>query len=192
MGLNIDKMKKKILIFTEGTILIHSAGKGLAREKIVQQSKDFGIQMEEKSLSFKSTADYKVVPGAIHDYTSYIPVHNAAAKIQGWKKQGATIYYLSSRRVKSEIEAIRGVLQKYNFPDYQNLFFRQKGEDYQDVAEKFMPDVLVEDDCESIGGESEMTYPNIRDDFKQKIKSIIVKEFGGIDYLPGDINQLLK
>jgi len=54
-----------------------------------------------------------------------------------------------------------------------------------------MPDILIEDDCESIGGESEMTYPHIREDLKQKIKSIVVKEFQGIDHLPDSLTALI-
>lgn len=46
------------------------------------------------------------------------------------------------------------------------------------------------DDCESIGGEPEMTYPHIRADLKPKIKSIVVKEFQGIDHLPDSIEEL--
>lgn len=58
------------------------------------------------------------------------------------------------------------------------------------VAENLVPDILIEDDCESIGGEKEMTYPNIKDELKNKIKSIVVKEFKGIDHLPDDIEEL--
>lgn len=46
-----------------------------------------------------------------------------------------------------------------------------------------IPDILIEDDCESIGGEKEMVYPHIKDELKSKIKSIVVKEFEGIDHL---------
>jgi len=59
------------------------------------------------------------------------------------------------------------------------------------VAEKLIPDILVEDDCESIGGRQEMTYPYIRPNFKKMIKSVVVKEFGGIDHLPDKISQFL-
>ncbi|MBU1868283.1 hypothetical protein KJ608_02360 [Patescibacteria group bacterium] len=53
-----------------------------------------------------------------------------------------------------------------------------------------MPDILVEDDCESIGGEQEMTYTHIRPSLKEKIKSAVVKEFNGIDHLPDSIQEL--
>jgi len=180
----------KTLIFTEGTVLMHGTAKGKTHKEIVQQSKEFGIQMEEKTLTFQDTASYGIDTGGIHDYKSYIPVYDAVEKIKKWKNQGATIFYLSSRRVKGEIEAIRNVLQKYDFPDFQNLLYRQQGEDYKDVAEKLMPDILIEDDCESIGGEKEMTYTNMNTNAKEKVHSVTVKEFSGIDCLPDDLNQL--
>lgn len=54
-----------------------------------------------------------------------------------------------------------------------------------------MPDVLIEDDCESIGGEKEMVYPHIKPELRTKIKSIVVEEFEGIDHLPDEIDLLL-
>ena len=51
------------------------------------------------------------------------------------------------------------------------------GEEYKDVAERVMPDVLIEDDCESIGGEIEMSYPHIKDELRARIRSVVVKEF---------------
>ena len=55
-----------------------------------------------------------------------------------------------------------------------------------------MPDVLIEDDCESIGGEKEMGYPHIKPELKRKMKSIVIKEFGGIDHLSDSIYELMK
>lgn len=172
----------KILIFTEGTVLMHAAGKGKTREEIVTQSHDFGIQMENANLSFEDKANYgKGEVGGVHDYANYIPVGNALEKIKGWKNEGADIYYLTSRRIKDEIENIKNVLEKYGFPDANNLLFRQQGEGYKDVAERLMPNIFIEDDCESIGGAKEMTSTYFSPEAKQKIKTIVVKEFEGID-----------
>lgn len=161
----------RILVFTEGTVLMFPTVKGLSREERVELSK------------------MRVM--TVHNFKNYISNGNAVKKLSNWKKQGAVIYYLTSRRTSEEVNDIKKVLRKYGFPDNQNLFFRKRGEEYKDVAEKLMPDILVEDDCESIGGEVEMTYPHIRSDLKKKIKPVIVKEFGGIDYLPDDIGRLL-
>ena len=53
-----------------------------------------------------------------------------------------------------------------------------------------MPNFLVEDDCESIGGINEMVITNVKPEIKKKIKSIPIKEFGGIDYLPDKVSKL--
>lgn len=160
----------KILIFTEGTILQHKNATGESRTEIVQQVKD-----NEKT---------------VHDFSTYIPIRNAVEKIKNWQKQGAEIYYLTSRKTKTELISIRDVLKRNNFPNIENLFFRKNNERYNDIAERITPDVLIEDDCESIGDEKEMTYTNIKPELKSKIKLISVKEFGGIDHLPDSINDL--
>jgi hypothetical protein len=181
----------KILIFTEGTCLMHQSAKDVSREERVKQSQQAGVQGEENALAYETdTPALRIEPGSVDDFASYIPVGNAAEKLTTWKKQGATICYLTSRRIKNEVDTIRSVLQKYHFPDTQNLFFRKQGEEYKDIAEKILPDVLIEDDCESIGGEVEMTYPDIRPEIKKKMKSVVVKEFAGIDHLPHTIAEL--
>jgi hypothetical protein len=87
----------KILVFTEGTILMHPTCKGLNREERVQQSKN------------------RV--RSIHDYRNYIPNDNAVEKLLHWKNQEADIYYLTSRTKPEEIADIKFVLEKYSFPD---------------------------------------------------------------------------
>lgn len=181
------------MIFTEGTALMFQAGKNLSRQERVKLSQAAGIQQEESNLSFESASQLTPAePGSVYDFSSYLPAGKTVAKLNAWKKQGAEICYLTSRRIKPEIEIIKGILKTYNFPDSQNLFFRLQGEEYKDVAAKIMPDILIEDDCESIGGEVEMTYPHIREDLKSKIKSIVVKEFQGIDHLPDSIQELVQ
>lgn len=160
----------KILVFTEGTMIMHSGAKGLSRVDIVKQV------LEGKEPS-------------IHEYRTYIPVGNGAKKLHLWKSQGARIVYLTSRTKPAEIGRIRSVLKRHNFPKGK-LLFRVEGEEYKDVAERAMPDIIVEDNCESIGGESEMTYTHIKPELKKRIKSITVKEFEGIDSLPDDILAL--
>ena len=124
-------------------------------------------------------------------FNKYEPTGNAVAKLTGWVKQGAQICYLTSHQDPKMIPIDQRVLDKYGFPKGE-IYWRQNGEAYKDVAERVRPDVLIEDDCESIGGEVEMTYPHIREDLKPKIKSIVVKEFQGIDHLPEKLHDLLK
>ncbi len=160
----------RILVFTEGTLLIDGRWAGLPREEMVHRSR-----------SGQGSGDF----------SASIPVGEAVAKLQTWRQQGAAIAYLTSRTRAKEVEAIRTVLDRYVFPEGR-LWFRRPGEQYKDVAERVRPHVLVEDDCESIGGEAQMTYPHIRPDVKTQIVSIVVKEFGGIDHLPDDITALAK
>ena len=128
---------------------------------------------------------------SMRDYVNYVPIKNAVKKLQNWKTQGAEIVYLTSRKIPSEVKNIKGVLKKYNFPDGE-LFFREKDEEYNDVAERVVPNILIEDDCESIGGIDEMTITHVNPAIKAKIKSIPVKEFGGIDHLPDTLDELLN
>jgi hypothetical protein len=87
------------------------------------------------------------------------------------------------------VAIIKSVLDKHGFPEGK-LLHRLKNEEYKEVAEKAMPDFIIEDDCESIGGLSEMTYTYLKTELKRKIKPITVKEFGGIDHLPDRIEEL--
>ncbi len=161
----------KILVFLHGTTIMHRGGVGHRREDIIKQV----IEDEESVL----------------DYTSYVPVGNAVEKLKNWEKGGAEIIYLSSHESSDDVKKDKSVLRKYNFPESE-VFFRQKGEEYKDVVERIKPDIIIEDDCESIGGEQEMTYPHIRPELKVKIKSIVVKEFEGIDHLPDDPQKLMS
>ena len=178
------------MVFTEGTALMFQAGKDLSREERVKLSQAAGVQQEESTLSFESAGQNKAEPGSVYDFAGYLPAGHTVDKLNSWKKQGAEICYLTSRRIKSEVETIQAILKKYDFPNWQDLYFRHQEEDYKDVVERVKPDVLIEDDCESIGGEVEMTYPHIREDLKAKIKSVVVKEFQGIDHLPDSLAEL--
>lgn len=166
------------------------SGKGVSREKRVELSNLAGIQREDTGLKLGDKAVYKPTKGSVHDYSSYIPVGNSVEKLKLWKEKGANIYYLSSRRTADELKDIGNVLKKFSFPDSSNLIFRREGETYKEPTERLMPDVLIEDDCESIGGEVEMTYPKLDQNAKQKIHSVVVKEFQGIDELPDDPTKL--
>lgn len=127
---------------------------------------------------------------SVLDYASYIPVGNAVEKLKSWQKQGAEILYLSSHEIAEDVEKDKSVLEKYDFPKGQ-IFYRQNAESYKDIAEKIIPDLLIEDDCESIGGEKEMTITFVKPEVKQRIKSIVVKEFDGIENLPDKLEDLM-
>jgi len=161
---------------------MHRSGIGKTRKQIVKQSQDQGE--------------------AVRDFASYVPIGNAVTKLQKWVDQGAKASYLSAL---TENKNVRGdeivgkeglsidqkVLDKHGFPR-GNVYHRQKGESYAQIAERLSPDVLIEDDCESIGGEKEMTITAVTPEIRKRIKSVVVKEFGGIDNLPDKLNELLE
>jgi hypothetical protein len=161
----------KVVVFLHGTTLMHRSALGLPREERVQQ-----VQQGETS---------------VRDYGSYVPVGNAATKLRMWSKQGAELVYLSSHRRPEHVQHDRVVLDTYHFPNGQ-VVFRGPGETYQDVAENVLPDILIEDDCESIGGQPEMISPFLRSELQARITTIVVKEFEGIDHLPDDLAALKR
>lgn len=150
---------------------MHKAGADVLREERVKQ-----VEQGEKS---------------VHEYDAYIPVGSVVTKLKNWVNQGAEIVYLSSHETIKDVEKDEVVLSRYNFPKGK-VYFRQNSETYGDVVKRILPDVLIEDDCESIGGEPEMTYPNMEPESRQKVKSIVVKEFQGIDHLPDGIQNLFN
>ena len=115
---------------------------------------------------------------------------NAAAKLMAWHGHGATIVYLSSKKKTENLEKTRIALREGGAPE-GDLFFRTDDEDYGQVAMRVSPDVIVEDDCESIGGEKEMTWTKVPTEMRARVKSVVVPEFGGIDHLPDDPAELI-
>lgn len=161
-----------IAVFLHGTLIMHKNAVGKSREEIIQQIID-------KDVSVK-------------DYFSYIPVKESVKKLNKWVAQGAKLCYLSALKENENIKADKTVLKRYAFPEGR-IYHRNSGESYQEVVERMspLPDILIEDDCQSIGGEVEMTYPNLMPELKAKIKSIVVKEFSGIDDLPDKLEDLI-
>ena len=147
---------------------MHKSALGHTREQTVRQA------LENKS--------------AVKNFSEYVPTGNAIGKIRMWKEQGGEIIYFSSRRTSEQLNDIRSVLEKYNFPAGE-FEYRKGGETYKDAGERIVPDILIEDDCETIGGEKEMISPHLKPEIKSKVKCIVVREFGGIDHLPDDINS---
>lgn len=177
----MEKINMKILVFLQGTLIMHKSAVGKTRTEIIEQVKAQGE--------------------SVRDFGSYVPIGNAIEKLNKWEKQGAEISYLSAltENKKARGDEIVGkdglkvdqeILNKYGFPK-GGIYHRQNGESYAQIAEKITPDILIEDDCESIGGAKEMTITFIKLGVKRRIKSIAVKEFGGIDHLPDNLNELL-
>lgn len=161
----------KIMVFLHGTAIMHSSGLGRTREQRVLQS------MEREP--------------SVRDYERYVPIGSAVEKLWAWQRQGAQIIYLSSHKREEDVDKDKMVLARCGFPPGP-VFYRRDGQDYADVVEEALPDVLVEDDCESIGGESKMACSHLNPDLKAKVTSVVVAEFGGLDHLPDDPQQLME
>ena len=125
---------------------------------------------------------------SIYNHKSYIPIGCAVEIISNWHEQGANIIYCTSRKNK-QADDLTILLKKYGFV---GLFCvsREKKESYKNIVETLRPDILIEDDCKSIGGSWQMCITKIKPDLKREIKSIVVPEFKGIDSLPIDLQNL--
>jgi hypothetical protein len=117
-------------------------------------------------------------------------VDHAVEKLREWRQQGADIAYLISHRKVKDVAKDESVLHRYGFPEGQ-VYFRQHGEGYADVAESLLPDLIIEDDAKCIGGEKEMVHPNLKPEFNERTISIVAEEFGGLDHLPDDLTELM-
>lgn len=159
---------------------MHKNAVGKTRQEIIKQ-----VEEQEDS---------------VRDFRSYVPIGHAPEKLRRWTEQGAEICYLSALTEdkkargdevvgKEGLQAEYAMLDTYGFPKGK-VYHRQKGEQYRDIAERIIPNVLIEDDCESIGGEKEMTITFVKPAIWQKIKSVVVKEFSGIDHLPNEVRDL--
>lgn len=165
------RARMRIIVFLHGTTIMHRGAIGVPVEEVSRRV----IRGEDNSVS---------------DFESYVPVGNAVRKLANWRDQGADLLYFSSHRTPADVEKDRLVMSRYGFPVGTILYRSIEGESYASIAEKVSPDAIVEDDCVSIGGEPEMIHPNMSGEARKKVKSIVVREFGGIDHLPDDLDKL--
>lgn len=111
----------------------------------------------------------------------YVPIGNAIKIVNDLYDKGHEIY-LCSYVEKKRYRFIKSIMDHYGVK-YTQILCIDEGEQYSDLVERVRPDILIEDDCASISGESKWCITNVREDIKKNIKSIIVEEFKGIDHL---------
>jgi hypothetical protein len=158
----------KVVVFLHGTAIMHPAAAGCVREERVQQVRD--------------------LEPSVREFAAYLPAEQVVEKLRGWHEQGAEIAYLSSHRTGSDVAAEETVLERHHFPRGRVLF-RRPGESYGDVVAREPPDILIEDDCESIGV-TELAHRQISEDMRRRVRSIVVPEFGGFSHLPDSLEEL--
>lgn len=156
-------------MFLQGTTIMHAAARGSSRSERVRQSKER-------------------LP-SVRDVGSYVPVGDAPSKLRRWSDQGATILYLSSHRRSEDVALDERVLRGHGFPPGEVLY-RRPTEAYADTVVRARPDVLIEDDCESIGGAPQMASTYLEEATRARVRVHVVPEFGGIDHLPDTVTDL--
>ena len=127
----------RVLVFLQGTVLIEQNLLANTREGSVRRSKELAASGGRLG--------------------SLVPIGNSVAKLLRWKERIAEILYFAANRRLEDVQNIAQALTHFGFPEGK-LYSRGSTRSYAEVAEEIAPDVIVEDDCESIGGEREMIY----------------------------------
>lgn len=156
----------KIMVLLPGTAIMHESAADVDRADRVRQA---AAGMDP----------------SLRDFAMYVPVGKAVAKLTEWQTQGATIEYLSAHRERRDVAKDMVVLDRFFFPEGM-VRFRGKHQRYAGVVREAAPDILIENDRESMGprAAAEVIAPSLRGPFRRRIGSIVVPEFGGIDDLP--------
>ncbi len=123
-----------------------------------------------------------------YHFSSYQPIGNAVIKIRNWQRQGMDVVYCTSRRGQ-QARVIADLLLKYKLPG-SRLYFRERRQKYHHLVESVRPEILIEDNCKSIGGSRQMCITDVEPRLKNEIHSIVVEEFKGIDHLPASVEEL--
>lgn len=138
------------------------------------------VQLIMKIIIFiEGTTFYTKFPLFIFTKYGYKPIENAVEIVNDWKEKGHEIY-LCSYVHKIRYKYIKSIMDFYGMK-YTEIICRSKREQYSEIVERLEPDLLIEDDCRSIGGQREWCITNVKDELKSKIHSIIVPEFKGIE-----------
>lgn len=74
--------------------------------------------------------------------------------VEAWQEQGASIIYCTSRK-KKQADDIAALIKRFGFSGVF-LAVREQKEKYNEIVEALKPDILIEDDCKSIGGAWQM------------------------------------
>ena len=160
----------KVGVFLHGTAIMHAAAAGVNRDERVRQ-----VRRGDPTVP---------------DFASYIPAPGTADKLAAWHRHGAILIYLSSHRRPDDLRADESVLRRHGFPPGP-VHGRQQGEDYGPLVERLGLDVLVEDDCESIGGAAQTCAAQLSPAGRQSVRCVVLPEFSGLAGLPDNPAGLL-
>jgi hypothetical protein len=160
----------KVGVFLHGTAIMHAAAAGVERDERVRQ-----VRRRDPSVL---------------EFASYVPTPGTAGKLAAWERHGAALVYLSSHRRSDDIRADEAVIRRYRFPAGP-VHGRHEDEDYGALVERLGLDVLVEDDCDSIGGAAKTCAAQLSLAVSQSVRCLVLPEFGGLAGLPDDPAKLL-
>jgi hypothetical protein len=160
----------RVGVFLHGTSIMHAAAAEVAREERVAQ-----VLRHDPS---------------VRDFASYVPTPGTTEVLAAWERTGAKLVYLSSHRREDDVQTDESVIARHGFPAGP-VHGRLAGEDYGSLVERLELDVLVEDDCESIGGAAQTCAAQLSPEAKRATRCIVLPEFTGLSGLPVDPDELL-
>lgn len=114
----------------------------------------------------------------------YKPIGNAVKTVNALYDKGYEIYLCSYVR-QARYSFIKEIIDFYGIK-YTEIVCRAKGQQYSEIVEQLKPNVLIEDDCKSIGGLKKCCITNVKEEIRVNIQSIVVPEFTGIDGITTD------
>lgn len=162
--------RPRLLVFVCGTTLMHAGAVGRSRDERVCQAR-------------------KGTDPTLRDYGAYVATEGALEKLRGWSAQGAEISYLSVHRDAATVTASAGALRSHGFPPGPVLS-RSDGESYGDVVRRAAPDILIEGDRTSSDADG-IAYHQLEPTQRDRILSIVVPQYGGLEHLPASLGTLL-
>lgn len=142
--------------------------------------------MKKIMIFIEGTAFYTKPVLFLFSRYGYAPIGEAKQIINGLYDKGNEIYLCSYVRKKRYL-FIKRVMDFHGIK-YTQILCRGKREGYADLVERIRPDILIEDDCKSIGGEKNWCITCVNKALKEHIESIIVEEFAGIDGIDKLVN----
>jgi hypothetical protein len=117
------------------------------------------------------------------DFASNVPTDGAVEKLNVWASRGAEVAYLSSHRKRDDVGLDERVLALHGFP-IGPVHWRANADSCGDLVDRIGPDVVVEHDCESIGGVCKTVASQLGQE--RTTSCWVVPEFGGLSHLPHD------
>lgn len=156
------------MVFLQGTAIMHSAALKVDRRERLRQVLDRDPSVRE--------------------WDTYIPAEGVVEKLRCWSAQGAEFVYLSSHRKPENVAVDEVVVKAHGFPAGR-ILSRSLRRTYGELIGRERPDVLIEDDCESIGA-AEIAHAQIPAWARDEIRLVVVPEMGGFADLPDSLTEL--